>query len=228
MNCLKKLMINNIKEAKEQQKNLVSQLKFEEIDIARINYVAGCDVSYPRFSKECFSSLVIFKFPEMEIVEKVFHQGKFTFPYVPGYLSFREIPILLPLFEKCKIFPDLLFVDGQGIAHPRRMGIAAHLGILLDLPSIGIAKKKLFGEYAEPGIEQHSFTYLYDENEKIGLCYRNKANTKPLFISPGYKSSLDSILKIMPYISGKYRIPIPTREAHITVNKYRISCKKGE
>ena len=136
-----------------------------------------------------------------------------TFPYIPGFLSFREIPALLKALEQLKITPDLIFCDGQGIAHPRRLGIACHLGVLIDVPAIGVAKSLLVGKYGEVPQEKGSCTPLQDQGETIGVVLRSRVNVKPIYISIGHRISLPTAVKYVRDCLGKYRLPEPTRIA---------------
>ena len=135
------------------------------------------------------------------------------FPYIPGLLSFRELPVVLKALQQLSELPDLLMVDGQGIAHPRRLGIAAHLGIMLDWPAIGVAKSRLTGKYNEPGNRKGDQSPLLDKNEKIGTVLRSKDNTAPLFISPGHRMSQETALEFTLQCLVKHRLPEPTRIA---------------
>jgi deoxyribonuclease V len=188
-----------------------------------IRYIAGCDVSMNLYSKHVFAGFVVFTFPDLKLVDHAVIDELIDFPYIPGLLSFREIPSLLKAWEKLKIKPDLICVDGVGIAHPRRMGIATHLGLVLDIPTIGIAKSVLVGVYEEPELTQGSTSLLVDPTtkERIGTVLRTKQNVKPVFISPGYKITHEDAERIVRVCMGKYRIPEPTRIAHNTVNEHR-------
>jgi len=156
----------------------------------------------------------------LNVIEKKFIITKAKFPYIPGFLSFREMDAIIQLFDQIKNKPNILCFDGQGIAHPRFMGIATHGGILLDIPSIGIGKTKLVGNYQEPPMIKGSKSALIYQNLQVGWVYRSKTNTKPIFVSPGWKFPLDKIPKfILPFC--KYRIPEPTRLAHNYVNQVK-------
>ncbi|OGW05058.1 MAG: hypothetical protein A2889_02015 [Nitrospinae bacterium RIFCSPLOWO2_01_FULL_39_10] len=196
-------------------------------------YIAGADISCNRSSPLGYAVVVVMTFPDLEVVEEKRVEAEIKFPYIPGLLAFREAPILLKAFEKLKIEPDLIIFDGQGIAHPRGMGIASHLGIILNKPTIGCAKSKLFGTYKEPGKNEGDFSYLYSPSPQsspqwgegadnvIGAVVRTKSNTKPVFVSIGHKIDLQTSIKFVLQCSKGYRIPEPTRIAHILANRLR-------
>jgi deoxyribonuclease V len=201
----------SVTEAKEIQLRLKKYLAYKPLK--RIKTVAACDVSYP--GSEAFGVVVVFRYLGLELIEQKTARVKITFPYVPGYLTFREGPVLVKAFSKLKTKPDVILFDGQGIAHPRRMGEAAHLGIVLDTPSIGCAKSRLYGEYREPGKRKGSYSFLTAEGEEVGVALRTREETKPIFVSPGYKVNLESSIEIVMNCVGKYRIPEPLRVAHL-------------
>lgn len=205
-------MPKTIEEAREIQESLRLRLKIAN-DFPKIELVAGVDVGYDKVNNIAHSLIVLMKSKELEVVEWIEAFEPVQFPYVPGFLSFREIPAILAAINKLSNLPDLFMVDGQGIAHPRRMGIAAHLGVLLDKPSIGVAKSCLVGKYKEPAPSKGSMTDLVHNGECIGMVVRSKSNVKPLFISPGHKIDISTAVKItMQYVSH-YRLPEPTRLA---------------
>jgi len=186
--------------------------------------VAGCDVSMNRFSDRLFGAFVVMTWPDLRVVEESWARGTATMPYVPGLLSFREMPVLLRAWEGLAHRPDLVFVDGVGIAHPRRLGIAAHLGITLDVPSIGCAKSVLTGTYDEPGLEQGDRTYLRDAKdpeERIGVALRTKRKVRPMFVSPGHLVDVDGAADLVMASVRRYRMPEPTRLAHEAANRAR-------
>ena len=210
-------------EAVEIQKNLRENI-ITENEFGEVRYIAGADISCNRSSPLGYAVVVVMRFPDLEIVEEKWVKGEITFPYIPGLLAFREAPILLKAFEKLTIEPALIIFDGQGIAHPRGMGIASHLGIILNKPTIGCAKSKLFGTYNEPGKNEGDFSYLYSPqgaDNVIGAVVRTKSNTKPVFVSIGHKIDLQTAIKFILECRRGYRIPEPTRLAHILVNRLR-------
>jgi deoxyribonuclease V len=162
--------------------------------------------------------------PGFEIIETAETIEKLTFPYIPGLLSFRESPACIAAVEKLKNEPDAFLIDGQGIAHPRRFGIASHLGLFFDKPTIGCAKSRLIGTYEEPHAEKGSFSPLQDGDETIGAVVRTRSNVEPLFISVGNKCLLADAIKITLDCTTKYRIPEPTRLAHQLVSKLKLKA----
>ena len=158
---------------------------------------------------------MVLSYPTLETVECRIARTEVAFPYVPGLLSFRETPVLVPVLESLALRPDVLLVDGQGIAHPRRFGIACHLGLLFDIPTIGCAKSRLTGKFEEPGQAKGSHAELKDGEEVIGAALRTRDGTRPIFVSIGHKVDLESALRIVLGCVGKYRIPEPTRRAHL-------------
>lgn len=211
------------KEAIVLQKVLRDQVRLVALT-SEPTFVGGCDVSMNRFAKEGFAGFVTLSYPDLVITDHSVVKDAIPFPYIPGLLSFREIPMLLNAWKKLATKPDVLLVDGIGIAHPRRLGIATHLGLILEIPTIGCAKSVLTGTYEEPGNTPGDFTYLIDlkTNESIGAALRTKANVKPMFISPGHLITLEDSIHIVMRCVRKHRLPEPTRLAHNTVNEYRI------
>ena len=156
-----------------------------------------------------------------ELVETVTASAKLTFPYIPGLLSFREAPACLAAVRKLTSKPDLFLIDGQGIAHPRRLGLAAHLGLFLDKPTVGCAKSRLTGTFDEPAPEKGASSSLYDGEEVIGAVVRTRSNVKPLFISVGHRCRLEDAIRLTLACTTKYRLPEPTRLAHQTVGRLK-------
>lgn len=189
--------------------------------LATYDLVAGADCSYNKFSPWFYAAVVVWRPSDNAIIETAEAVGQSPFPYVPGLLSFRELPIVLEAFAKLKARPDLILVDGQGIAHPRRLGIASHLGLWLDLPTIGCAKSRLVGTHAEPRKKRGSTAVLLDRGEEIGDVLRTKDGVKPLFISPGQRIDRASAVRIVLECGRGYRLPEPTRQAHLHVNELR-------
>lgn len=180
-----------------------------------VRYIAGIDVSAERAKKMGTAAVVVVAFPELEPVEVALADGELDFPYIPGYLSFRETPVVLRAVEKLKITPDLVMVDGQGIAHPRRLGIASHLGLFVNVPTIGCAKSPLIGRYEMPLDKEGASCEVIDRGEVIATSLRTKAGSSPLFISVGHRISLKSSVSwVMKCLKG-YRLPEPTRLAHL-------------
>lgn len=207
------------------QEELRGQIILED-RIQDLKLIAGVDCSYDLQTNISRAVICIFTYPGMELVESVMAHLPTDFPYVPGLLSFREIPVLLEAFKILNSEPDLLMVDGMGIAHPRRMGIAAHLGLLLDIPAIGVGKSLLCGKYEMPGLNKGDRSDLIHRKEKIGTVLRTKANTNPLFISPGHLISHETANRIVLNSMGKYRLPEPTHIAD-KFSKIRPIKEKG-
>ncbi len=190
--------------------------------------IAGTDISFNKKDPIGYAGVVLLDANSLEIIQEFTLKDNLTFPYIPGLLSFREGPLLIELFKKVHPIPDLIFFDGQGIAHPRRFGLASHLGLFLDCPTIGCAKSRLVGSYEEPGENKGSFSKLIDDNGKtIGAVIRTKENCKPLYISQGHKINLKTATKWTLECTGGYRIPEPTRLAHLLVNRFRKQHTKS-
>ena len=160
------------------------------------------------------ASVAVFTYPELQRVEHAIAESPLVFPYVPGLLSFREAPVILAALARLHRVPDVLVFDGQGYAHPRRMGIATHLGILLDHPTVGCAKSRLCGTFEEPGPQRGSVSWLRDGQEIIGAVLRTRARVKPVFVSVGHKVALERAIDLILGCGRGYRLPEPTRWAH--------------
>lgn len=197
----------------------------EKLDLTpmteKIHTIGGADISFNKYETAVYAGIVVLSFPELRPVRVSLVKVDVHFPYVSGYLAFREVPALLKAWEQLPQKPDVLVVDGHGIAHPRRMGIAAHFGTLTGQRSMGSAKKILCGTFEEPGIEKTSFAPIHHKNEHIGWAVRSKDGVKPIFVSPGHKMGLDDSLNIIQECLGRYRLPEPTRLAHEAVNRFR-------
>ncbi|KND47014.1 MAG: deoxyribonuclease V [Parcubacteria bacterium C7867-004] len=211
------------KEAVELQKRLRHEVLLTPLKQPP-QHLGGCDVSMNRFAKEGFAGFVTMTYSELVVVDRTVIKDTIPFPYVPGLLSFREIPMLVKAWEKLATKPDVLVVDGIGIAHPRRLGIASHLGLVLGIPTIGCAKSVLIGTYDEPGTSAGSTSDLIDPKtgEVIGRALRTKDNVAPVFVSPGHLITLDESVGLLWSCVRKHRLPEPTRFAHNTVNEYRV------
>lgn len=191
-----------------------------------IKTVAGADISFNKFSSTIYAGIVVLKLPALEVIEEVGIVTETLFPYVPGLLSFREAPAVLEAWEKLKTTPDAVLFDGQGIAHPRRIGIASHVGLLLDRPTVGCAKSVLVGKYEDPPEERGSWTPLVDRGETVGAALRTKTRVGPIFVSAGDKIDLDGAIALTLRADGGYRQPEPTRRAHLLVNELRQGLRK--
>jgi deoxyribonuclease V len=183
--------------------------------VTGVRFIAGVDISVNRFKASGTAAVVVLAYPSLDIVEVQTVQDNITFPYVPGLLSFREMPLIIPAFEKLTISPDLVIMDGQGIAHPRRIGIASHLGLFLGIPVIGCAKSRLTGEHNEPGLGPGSRSLLIDKREVVGAVLRTKAHVKPVYVSTGHMIDLESAVSWIMASCRGYRLPEPTRLAHL-------------
>ncbi len=198
-------------EARRLQNGLRTQVVRTD-QFGKINTVAGVDIGLKK--DIAFASVVVLSFPDLQVVDSVVTESPVRFPYIPGLLSFREIPPLLTAFTQLQTEPDLVIVDGQGIAHPRRFGLASHLGLILDKPTIGCAKSRLCGQYEEPKSEQGFYTYLMDKGEVIGAVVRTRRNVQVVYISIGHRISLDSARTLTLACCRGYRLPETTRYAH--------------
>lgn len=204
----------SVKEAIAIQIRLTKEIKYSKISDC-VNRVGGCDASFSKDESKVYAATVILSYPDLKILEITTATRKANFPYVPGLLTFREGPAILACLKKISTKPKVLFFDGQGIAHPRLMGIATHVGILLDMPTIGCAKSKLFGTYKEPAAKRGSFSTIKGKRgEIIGAVLRTKDHVRPIFVSPGHKMNLDDAIKLTLAVTQKYRIPEPLRQAH--------------
>ena len=201
------------KEAVQIQHALQEHISIQD-DFGEIKTVAGVDVGFEENNKVTRAAIAVLDFQTLEVVETALARRPTTFPYVPGLLSFREIPAVLQAMLKLDGVPDLLLCDGQGIAHPRRFGIAAHLGLLVNIPAIGVAKSRLTGTHDEVALEKGSYVPLTDKSEQIGVVLRTRTNVKPLYISPGHHVSIESAHKFVMACTTKYRLPETTRWAH--------------
>ncbi len=186
-----------------------------------IKTVGGIDVAFDKTKDLAFCAVVIFSYPDLKIVEERFASLPVDFPYIPGLLTFREGPVILKSLTECETMPDLLIFDGQGTAHPRGLGIASHIGLLLDMPSIGCAKSRLIGKYEEPAGPKGSRSYLYNKEGIIGTVLRTRDNVRPMFVSPGHRVGFDEAPDILLELTGPYRVPEPTRIADIRVGEYK-------
>ena len=189
--------------------------------LVRCDLVAGADASYNLFSPVFYAVVVVLRTSDWTIVEKQEVVRESPFPYVPGLLSFREAPSLLDAFAKLETKPDAVMIDGQGIAHPRRIGIASHVGLFLELPTVGCAKSRLTGVYKEPRRPRGSLAPLRDKGDVIGSIVRTRDGVKPLFVSVGHKIDQASAVRLVLQCAQGYRIPEPTRQAHLYVNELR-------
>ena len=186
-----------------------------------IRIVAGADISCSKGDDRVFAAVVLLDAATLEVIEEATYSGRTSIPYIPGLLSFREGPALLQAFGKLRKRPDVALFDGQGIAHPRGFGLAAHMGLILDIPSVGCAKTRLVGTSREPGERRGQQSPLVYNEKRIGAVVRTKDRVKPVFVSQGHRVSLECAVEIVLQCAPRYRIPEPIRRAHLLVNKMR-------
>lgn len=221
------------KEAVALQNELRSQVRLQPL-AGEVRLIAGCDISFNRFSDIVYAGIIVLSLPELEIVTSATVVTKARFPYIPGLLSFRETPALLEAWEKLDVAPDVVMLDGQGLAHPRRFGIACHFGLLTGRPTLGCAKTVLVGKYDEPDERAGSYSLMTHKGEVVGAAVRTKGRVAPVYISPGHLIDLPGAIQLaLRSVKGyqpsdpsqpsksKYRIPEPTRQAHLLVNEVR-------
>jgi deoxyribonuclease V len=204
--------VTTIEEAKAVQLELRSQV-IRENRFDRINYVAGVDVGFKDNYAITQAAVAILTFPDLQLVETAIALMPTTFPYIPGFLSFREIPAILKALEQTKITPDMILCDGQGIAHPRRFGLACHLGVILDVVTIGVAKSLFVGTHDELSSLKGNWQPLIHKEETVGAVVRSRSNVNPLYISIGHRISLTSAIEYTLKCTTKYRLPETTRWA---------------
>ncbi|MEJ2634252.1 MAG: deoxyribonuclease V [Calditrichia bacterium] len=214
-------------EAREIQQTLRRKLETDiPIEMDKIKTIAAADISFSRFGKILFGAVVLMDFADLASLRIIRKTAEASFPYIPGYLSFREAPVIMDIFREIDPLPDVLLCDGHGVAHPRGFGLASHLGVLLDIPSIGCAKSVLVGEYEEPGAERGDYSPLVYHESIVGAALRTRQNVKPVFVSIGNKIGLEDAIRIVLHCSPRYRIPEPVRLAHREVNDLRRQSEK--
>ena len=214
----------SVAQAMDIQQRLAGQVSTSG-EVINPRYIAGVDISAPKAPGVASGAVVVLSYPELRLVETKTASSRLEFPYIPGLLSFRESPLILAACQKLAITPDLILVDGQGIAHPRRMGLASHLGLLLNTPTIGCAKSRLCGEHGEPGSEPGSYAELLDRGEVIGAVLRTKSGVNPIYVSIGHKIDLQNAIHWVLSCCRGFRVPEPTRLAHLAAGG---SIKPGE
>ncbi len=208
---------------RELQKRVIAQNGFREI-----NTIGGVDLAQIHGGEFLICGIVVYSFPELKEIERYSAIARASFPYIPGLLAFREGPAIIGTAKQIKIKPDLLMIDGQGIAHPRRCGIASHVGVILDIPSIGVAKKRLYGNFKELGEARGDWTELNSpDGGIIGAVLRTKDNTKPVFVSIGHKIDLKTSIKVTLRCTIGFRIPEPTRQADMFVTQLKRNMLEG-
>ncbi|HEX7996858.1 MAG TPA: deoxyribonuclease V [Pyrinomonadaceae bacterium] len=208
------------REAVELQKSLRESVRLVPLE-RPIETIAGADISFNKFSEIVYAGIVVLRLPSLEIVEEVGVVSETRFPYVPGLLSFRESPSVLEAWSKLKTEPDAVMFDGQGIAHPRRVGIASHVGLMINRPTLGCAKSVLVGKFEEPHEERGSWSEMFDKGEVVGAAVRTKTKVQPIYVSPGHLIDVKGAIELTLQSDGGYRQPEPTRRAHLLVNALR-------
>jgi deoxyribonuclease V len=199
-------------EAREIQERLRRMVETTD-RLDAIETVAGVDVGFDRRKGLTRAAVAVLSFPGLELLEQTVVTEPTRFPYVPGLLSFREAPAILAALDRLERLPDVLLCDGQGVAHPRRLGIACHLGVLTDLPSIGVAKKRLVGSHEEPGNSRGDWVPLTHKGEIIGAVLRSRSGVKPIYVSSGHRVSLDTAVDLVMRCTTRFRLPETTRRA---------------
>jgi deoxyribonuclease V len=217
----------SIPEAKQIQLELAGHVSRQNQTVEP-EFIAGVDISAPNSMGIARAAVVIISYPELRVTEVKTADDKLNFPYIPGLLSFREAPLILAAYQKLSINPDLIIVDGQGIAHPRRFGIASHLGLLLDMPSIGCAKSRLCGIHAPVPFEVGNYAELVDNGEIIGAALRSKANVNPIYISIGHRIDLLTAIHWVMKCCGGYRLPEPSRLAHLAAGGKSLTSTSSQ
>lgn len=200
------------------QKRLASQVVLKPLP-PEINLVAGADAGYFRSRNTALAAVAVYTFPDLELKEIVRVKARIAYPYVPGLLSFRETPLLLKAYEELQEKPEVVLCDGQGVAHPRRLGLASHLGLWLNLPTVGCAKTRLVGTHGRVGPKRGQYRSLLYQSDRVGVVLRTRTKVKPLYVSPGHLAEVDSSRKLVQRCCLKYRLPEPIRQAHLAVQR---------
>src|SRR4030042_2079901 len=213
----------NTNDAKAIQLALKDRVKIIPL-IKNPEFIAGVDAAF--HNDKVIGVACLYKYPELTSVEDASSVTQVSFPYIPGFLSFREGPVIVEAINNLKLKPHLILFDGQGIAHPKRMGIASHIGVILDMPTIGCAKSRLVGEYKEPEFKKGNWSSLRYKGRTVGVVLRTRDNVSPVFISPGHRTDLKSSIEIILGCTGKYRIPEPLRRADFLSKKIKASLKQ--
>ena len=220
-------------QARGLQEKLASRVQFVPIK-KNLKIITGLDCAFSKDGKKIIASVIVLRLPDFTVIETTSATRKVTFPYIPGLLSFREAPVCIAAVKKIRSAPDVFIIDGQGIAHPRRLGLAAHLGLFFDKPTIGCAKSRLTGRFEEPPLEKGNYSLLKDtriitsheqrmtSDETIGAVVRTRTNVKPVFVSVGNKCLLRDAIEMSLACTTRYRLPEPTRLAHQFVSKQKL------
>ncbi len=216
------------REAIALQKELAGRITLQDELSPSPATVAGVDVSYRRHGELFFAAVVVLRLADLTTIEEVTACRRTILPYVPGLLSFRELPVMLDAFRRLQQIPDAVLVDGQGIAHPRRLGLASHLGLWLDLPTVGCAKSRLCGEHGAVGSLRGDRVPLLLDGDEIGAVLTTRSGVKPLYVSPGHRISVNSAVELALRCGGRYRLPEPTRLAHHLANRVRQEASAAD
>ena len=205
------------------QENLRQMLVLADQFPQPLTMVAGADLSYDRRHNLLFAAIMVFSWPELTVLEVGEEIRPATFPYIPGLLTFREGPAMVAILNRLRHWPELLVCDGQGVAHPRGLGLAAHMGVIFDLPTIGCAKSRLTGNFVMPGVEKGKQSLLLNKNqEQIGVVLRTRKKVKPVFVSPGHRVGFERAASLILQFTDRYRLPEVTRRAHLQINQMRL------
>lgn len=217
----------SVEEAIQIQENLRGRIILKN-RLTEVKIVAGADVAYSKDGTFLSGAIVVLSHPEMKPLDSALATGEVSFPYIPGLFSFREGPVLLEAFNRLKLKPDLILFDGHGIAHPKQFGLASHLGLWLDLPSIGCARTSLLDDYEPPGPSQGDFSWVYWSGKKVGAVLRTRKGVRPVFVSPGHRVDLQTSLRVVLHTCKKYRIPEPLRRAHQMARRFASQFQEKE
>lgn len=209
------------------QKRLADEIRVERLP-GPVRTVAGVDLAFSSDGHRCLAGVVVYDLVEGAILETQLARRPVRFPYVPGLLSFREVPAALAAIRKLRIEPDVFMFDAHGLAHPRRMGLAAHAGLLMDWPALGCAKSRLCGEHAEPGPKRGAAVPLVHQGETVGTVLRTRDNVKPVYVSVGHRVTLEEAVRIAGACATRYRLPEPARQAHLLVTRHRSALSPKE
>jgi deoxyribonuclease V len=210
-----------VAEARLLQERLRGSVRIRPLDLSRLRRVAAADVTFLSEKENVAAAVVVVDYPSGAVVEEQTAVVRTGFPYVPGYLSFREGPAIVAAWGKLRSLPDAVLFDGQGIAHPRRFGIASHIGVLLDVPSVGCAKSRLVGEHGEPGGGKGEWAPLRHEGEPVGAVLRTRKGVKPVYVSVGHRVDLPTSIALVLSLCTRYRLPDPARRAHQLTRELR-------
>lgn len=209
-------------EAVALQKTMAARVRIQPLP-SRFKILGSADISYCKQTDLLIAVILAFRWPSLELIDSAHHVCRAAFPYVPGLLAFREVPPLIETYRRIGQKPEVMLCDGQGIAHPRKMGFAAHLGLCLGIPTVGCAKTRLCGEHEEPVLRKGFSKPLMLDGEQVGLVFCSRDGVKPIYISPGHLSDIPSSKRLVSRCLRRYRIPEPIRQAHVEANRVRLA-----